>query len=105
MIPPGDPTEKNRSPYSFGMKWAAVGGEIGCLTLVIVLAAVFGGLLLDRQLGTRPMFTIMIVLGSAPISLALTFWVAMRAVRDIQPPPRSSGRKPTRVEEEGDDNW
>ena len=64
------------------MKFAAVGAQVGCITVIIVLASVFGGIWLDRILGTKPALTVLLVLGSAPISLILTFWIAMRAVRD-----------------------
>ncbi|OGO38896.1 MAG: hypothetical protein A2W35_15425 [Chloroflexi bacterium RBG_16_57_11] len=65
-----------------GTKFAVIGGEVGCITLVIVLLAVFGGLWLDDLLGTRPLFTVGLVLASAPISLVLTFWVARRAINE-----------------------
>jgi hypothetical protein len=32
-------------------------GQVGCVTLVIVLASVFGGLWLDGLFGTKPLFT------------------------------------------------
>lgn len=66
------------------MKMAAMGGEIGCVTLVIVLAAVFGGLWLDRLLGTKPILTVIFVLGAGPLALVITYWLAMRAVKDSQ---------------------
>ena len=75
---------------AFNMKVLTVGGEIGCLTLVIVLVAVFGGIWLDRVFGTKPLLTIGLVLLSAPISLALTFWIATRSVKDMTNSP--SGR-------------
>jgi F0F1-type ATP synthase assembly protein I len=64
-----------------------VGGEVGCLTLVVVLAAVFGGIWLDRLFDTKPVIMIILVLAAAPLSLVLTFWVAMRAVKDINNQP------------------
>jgi MFS family permease len=70
-------------------RFAALGGQIGCLTLLIVLGSVFGGLWLDRVLGTKPAFTIILLLGSAPIALVLTFWMAMRSVKDLQPPVKT----------------
>ena len=72
---------------------ATLGAEIGCLTLMVVLAAVFGGIWLDRLLGTKPWLTISLVLGSAPLALVLTFWVATRTARKITPPPASGGGK------------
>jgi hypothetical protein len=68
---------------------------VGCLTLIIVLAAVFGGLWLDRMLGTKPLLTVLLVLASAPVSLVLTFWVARRAISDMNPSPKASGKNST----------
>lgn len=95
----------------------SVGGEVGCLTLMIVLVAVFGGIWLDRVLGTKPIFTILLVVGSAPFALVLTFWLAMRAVKDIAPPAGAKQNLPQgpaaptsagvdkKHDEEGDDDW
>jgi hypothetical protein len=83
MIPSSNPPEKESVPAAIvGTKFAVIGGEVGCITLVIVLLAVFGGLWLDNLLGTKPLFTVGLVLASAPISLVLTFWVARRAINE-----------------------
>ena len=72
----------------FGARTAVLGGEIGCLTLLIVLGAVFGGLWLDRTIGTeKPIITIILVLISAPLALTITYFLAMKAVKDIQADP------------------
>ncbi len=84
------PPEKITDMPAFSTKALTVGGEVGCLTLGIVLLAVFGGIWLDRLLGTKPLFTIGLVLISAPLSLVLTVWVAKRAVKDFQPPKGSA---------------
>lgn len=63
---------------------AAVTGQIGCLTLVVVLAAVLGGLYVDSRFQTRPLFTLIFVVASIPVSLALMFWVARTAVSKIK---------------------
>jgi hypothetical protein len=81
----GDPSSKNPWLLAFNIKTLTVGGEVGCLTLIIVLAAVFGGLWLDNLFNTKPMITVILVLASAPLSLVLTFWIAMRAVKNINP--------------------
>ncbi len=83
MSLPADPFKNNPLLGGFGVKAMTVGAEVGCLTLVIVLGAVFGGLWLDRVFDTKPLITILLVLGSVPISLGLTFWVATRAVKDL----------------------
>src|SRR4030067_390786 len=78
----------------------SVGGQVGCATLLIVFLALFVGIGLDKLLGTKPLFTIVLILGSAPLSLFLTFWLAMRAVKSISnQEPEAKQTKPG--EEEG----
>jgi hypothetical protein len=50
---------------------AGVAGQAGCVTLIVVIAALVAGLWLDNQLGTRPIVTILLVLASVPVSLYL----------------------------------
>ena len=69
----------------FNMSVLALGGQVGCSTLVIVIAAVFGGIWLDRFLDTKPVFTILFILGSAPLALGLTYWMALRTLQNTQP--------------------
>lgn len=83
MNPKGTSSETNPWMAVFNIKALTVGGEVGCVTLIIVLVAVFGGIWLDRVFGTKPLFTIAFVLLSAPLSLALTFVIAKRAVKDV----------------------
>ena len=101
MTLPSDPSDKNRQNLPvFGLRMAGLGAEIGCLTLVVVLVGVFGGIWLDRVLGTKPIFTILLVFGSAPLSLAFTYWLAMRAVKDANPPPPADKKTYPKVEED-----
>ena len=83
MNPKSSPPEINPWLSAFNTKVLTVGGEVGCVTLIIVLVAVFGGIWLDKILGTKPIFTVSLVLLSAPLSLVLTFWIAKRAVMDV----------------------
>ena len=84
MNPQSSQPEKNPWMAAFSAKTLTVGGEVGCLTLIIVILSVFGGIWLDRILGTKPLFTVGLVLLSAPLSLVLTYWIAMRAVKDLK---------------------
>ena len=59
-------------------------GQVGFLTLVVILAAVLGGMALDRQLGTRPWFTLGLVVASVPVSILLMIYVSRRTVKKIQ---------------------
>ncbi len=92
MSPSGDPADKKNVQYAaLGTQALTVGGEVGCLTLMIVLGAVIGGLWLDRLLGTKPLFTVFLVLASAPLALGLTIWIAKRAVNPIKKSNAVSG--------------
>jgi len=72
--------EKNRSRYAYNMTVAAVAGQVGCLTLVIVLAALFGGLWLDTRFGTKPMITVVLMVASVPVTLVGMFWIVKLAL-------------------------
>jgi F0F1-type ATP synthase assembly protein I len=63
---------------------AAVTGQVGCLTLVIILAAVFGGLALDAHYGTKPWFTVGLLVASIPISLGAMLFLVRKAVSRIK---------------------
>ncbi len=63
------------------MLLAGVLGQVGCLTLLIILAALVAGLWLDNQFHTRPLFVLILVLASIPVTLVLMF----RLVLSIAP--------------------
>jgi F0F1-type ATP synthase assembly protein I len=71
--------------YAINMSLAGVAGTIGFVTLIIVIAALFIGLLIDRQLGTRPLFTILVLLGSVPFTIYIMFRLALSAAARIKP--------------------
>ena len=81
--PSNDPNKRSW----LNMTIAALVGQVGCLTLVIVLAAVLAGLWLDGRFGTRPWFTIGLVAVSLPISLVVMIVVARSAVKKIKTGP------------------
>ena len=55
-------------------------GQVGCLTLVIIIASLFGGLWLDNTLGTKPLFTLILLLAGIPISVIVMIFVARRTL-------------------------
>ena len=63
---------------------AGVAGAAGCLTLIIVVAAVLGGLWLDARFETRPTMTIVLVLVSIPISIAAMLILVRLATSKIK---------------------
>lgn len=79
MSPSDEQPSKNRSHTAFNLTLAAVAGQVGCLTLIIVLAALFSGLWLDNHYNSRPLFTIILMIGSVPITLIAMFLVVRAA--------------------------
>jgi membrane protein implicated in regulation of membrane protease activity len=59
-------------------------GQVGCLTMVIVLAAVLGGLALDAKFGTKPWFTVGLLVVSIPVSLVVMFFVARKTTAKMK---------------------
>jgi F0F1-type ATP synthase assembly protein I len=82
MKPPTG-TPKNKQNLT-NMTIAVLAGQVGVLTLVIVLAAVFGGLALDKVLGTKPWATVGLLVLSLPVSLFLMIFIARKAVKRLK---------------------
>lgn len=92
-----DRGKTDRKQYWQNMTLAVVAGQVGCLTLVIVLAAVFFGLWLDSRMGTRPAFTIFLILASIPVSLVVMLVVTRAATKRIK--AQAGAKKPVSQEE------
>ena len=78
------PQKTNRKQQILNLTLAGVTGLVGCLTLVIVLGAVFIGLWLDGIFLSRPWFTIGLVVASIPISIITMIIVTRLAVSKIK---------------------
>ncbi len=59
-------------------------GQVGCLTFIIILASVFGGLWLDKMFGTKPVFTLVLLLAGIPISVVVMLVVARRTLARLK---------------------
>jgi F0F1-type ATP synthase assembly protein I len=59
-------------------------GQVGCLTLIIILASVFGGLWLDKTFGTKPVFTLALLFAGIPISVLVMLVVARRTLARLK---------------------
>lgn len=84
MSPP-EKKDKDRFQYAMNLTLASIAGQVGCLTLVIIFVALFAGLWLDRYFDTRPLFTIVLLIGSVPVTLFLMFRVVKAATGRIKP--------------------
>lgn len=75
---------KNRFQYALNLTVIGIFGQVGCLTLVIIFLALFGGLWLDGMFDTKPLFTIVLMVGSVPVTLFLMFWTVIWATRRLK---------------------
>jgi uncharacterized membrane protein len=55
-------------------------GQVGCLTLAVVMASVLGGLWLDRTLDTKPVFTLTLLFAGIPLSVLLMLYASRKAL-------------------------
>jgi len=92
-----DPQERDRRQKAYNLTMAAVASQVGCLTLIVILAALFGGLWLDSRFGTRPMITIILMIASVPVTLVGMFWVVRAATSRLQ---QNNGREQDHLQED-----
>jgi len=59
-------------------------GQVGCLTLVIILGSVFGGLWLDKTFNTKPVFTLALLFAGIPVSVFVMLTVARRTLARLK---------------------
>jgi len=98
MVSNENPKPKNVQ-YALNLGLAGVAGQVGFLTLFIVFAALFGGLWLDRRFETKPLFTILLLIGSVPVTLFVMFRVAMSAVAKIKPTAPAGQARPVKEDD------
>ncbi len=99
MSQTGEPSDKRTALRSFNLTLAAVTGQVGCLTVVIILAAFLGGRWLDNQFGSDAIFTVILMVASVPVTLVVMFWVVRSVIARFAKPPVQNSKQ----EEEGID--
>jgi hypothetical protein len=77
---------------------AGIVGQVGCVTVLLVAIAFGAGALLDNLLGTRPVFTMLFLIGSVPVTLYVIVRLSLTAVARIQPtlPPAENLEEETK---------
>jgi hypothetical protein len=70
-------------------------GQVGCLTLAVILASVFGGLWLDNTFGTKPVFTLVLLFAGIPLSVLLMLYVSRKALARLREKYETEERKTT----------
>ena len=70
-------------------------GQVGCLTLAVILASVFGGLWLDNTFGTKPVFTLVLLFAGIPLSVVLMLYVSRKALARLKEKYETEEKKNT----------
>ena len=70
-------------------------GQVGCLTLAVILASVFGGLWLDNTFGTKPVFTLVLLFAGIPLSVVLMLYVSRKALARLKEKYETEEKKTT----------
>jgi len=94
MVQPPGPGKQNKQ-YWLNLTLAGVAGQVGCVTLIIILAALLSGLWLDSRFQTRPVFTLILILASIPVSLLVMLYIVRKLTSKIKagPPKIESTRE------------
>ena len=74
--PPSNAKQLRRSAF--------VGLQAGCLTFLIAGTAIIVGWLVDTRLGTFPRWTLILLIGSAPITLGGIYFLVRRVLKNIK---------------------
>jgi F0F1-type ATP synthase assembly protein I len=70
---------------AFNMTLATVIGQVGCLTPIILIGALFAGLWLDKVFTTRPFFTILFIVVSAPVAVVALIYIVRKSTARLKP--------------------
>ncbi len=70
-----------------------IGVQAGCVSVILIILALVVGLLLDRALGTKYVFTVSLMLLSIPVSLVAMVYTVLRSTRSMQTPPAPQSTK------------
>jgi F0F1-type ATP synthase assembly protein I len=79
--PEGKKQDEFRTAVTMTVVWVAG------LTLAVIFTALFAGIYLDRMLESKPLFTILLVVASIPVTIFLTFRVVKAASSRITTQP------------------
>ncbi len=76
--------QDNNLQQTYTLTLASIAGQVGLLTLGIIFVALFAGLWLDGQMNTKPMFTIILLIASVPLTVFLMFRVVRVATTKLK---------------------
>ena len=70
-----------------------IGVQAGCVSVILIILALVVGVVLDRTLGTKYVFTVGLLLLSIPVSLGAMVYTVLRSARSMQSQPAPQATK------------
>jgi F0F1-type ATP synthase assembly protein I len=59
-------------------------GQMGCLSLIVILVTVLSGIWLDNTFHTKPIFTLVLLLAGIPLSIVLMVYVGRKTLAKLK---------------------
>lgn len=78
------PQSGEQDSQALAVAVAGLLGQVGCVTLVLIGVALATGLWLDAQFNTRPLFTILLILGTVPVTLYVMVRMVLGGMSRLQ---------------------
>lgn len=91
------PDAQKQSNKVYNTTLTTVIAQVGCLTPLIILGGLFLGLWLDRKFDSSPLFTIVFIVGSMPVSIVALFAIVRSATKRL----KSESKKNSKIPSEG----
>lgn len=86
MMEPEGPNGGGEQPEGALALWVTgLLGQVGCVTVAVILVALVVGLWLDQQLATKPLFTLTLLIGSVPVTIYIMVRIVLRGMARVQP--------------------
>lgn len=83
--------EQTKSEDALQWKLLLFAGQVGCLTAVIIVVALLAGFWIDNNFNTKPWFTLILLIGSVPVTLVVMLRVAKAATAHMKiVPPKNT---------------
>jgi len=86
-------SDENRRSSMISTLLIVVIGQVGCVTLAVILASVFGGLWLDNTFGTKPVITLVLLFAGIPLSVFLMLYVSRKSLAKLKEKYETDGKE------------
>ena len=74
---------ENKAQKGLAFTLTAVTGLVGCITIVITIAALLLGLWLDARFDTKPTITLVLTIASLPVTLIVMFYAVRKTTNRL----------------------